>query len=364
VTTAPAHPDPDFGSAADANPAAVLAFHTDAVARIARGEPLPDVLALMASFVEAGRSGVWCTVLMVDEADGGRLYTVAAPGLPATYAEAIDGTLIGPHAGACGRAAATGLDVMTENIATDPDWVAWRDVALQHGLHACWSVPIMSTARDDESGKVLATFATYFDTPRRPTDDERRDIARVTTLATLALERHHNDAELRRANLRDALTGLANRRLFLDELGAALRRARRRRSDVTVLFLDIDHFKVFNDSMGHLVGDEVLRIVASRVQLAVRAHDLVARFGGDEFTFLFEDLESERAAVLIVERLIGTAGLPIGLDGGEASIAVSIGIAIATDPATEPDDLIRDADMAMYRAKAQGGSRFAVFDQA
>jgi diguanylate cyclase (GGDEF)-like protein len=90
----------------------------------------------------------------------------------------------------------------------------------------------------------------------------------------------------------------------------------------------------------------------------------MARFGGDEFTFLFEDLESEREAVVIVQRLIRMAGLPIRLSGRDTSIAVSIGIAIATDPATEPDDLIHDADTAMYRAKAQGGSRFELFDDA
>jgi diguanylate cyclase (GGDEF)-like protein len=179
-----------------------------------------------------------------------------------------------------------------------------------------------------------------------------------------AIERKRSDVELAYQALHDPLTGLPNRVLFLDRLGVALHRLRRSNASLTVMFLDVDNFKLTNDSLGHAAGDRVLVALAQRLQELLRPSDTMARFGGDEFTFLFEDLESERAAVLIVERLIRTAGLPVSLDGGEASIAVSIGIAIATDPATEPDDLIRDADIAMYRAKAQGGSRFELFDDA
>jgi diguanylate cyclase (GGDEF)-like protein len=162
-----------------------------------------------------------------------------------------------------------------------------------------------------------------------------------------AIERKRSDVELAYQALHDPLTGLPNRVLFLDRLGVGLHRLRRSNASLTVMFLDVDNFKLTNDSLGHAAGDRVLVALAERLQELLRPSDTMSRFGGDEFTFLFEDLEGERAAVLIVERLIGTASLPIGLDGGEASIAVSIGIASATDPATEPDDLIRDADIAM-----------------
>jgi diguanylate cyclase (GGDEF)-like protein len=179
-----------------------------------------------------------------------------------------------------------------------------------------------------------------------------------------SIERKRSDVELAYQALHDPLTGLPNRVLFLDRLEVALHRLRRSHATLTVMFLDVDTFKLTNDSLGHAAGDRVLVALAERLQELLRPTDTMARFGGDEFTFLFEDLESERAAVLIVERLIHTAGLPIRLNGGETSIAVSIGIAIATDPATEPDDLIHHADTAMYRAKAQGGSRFESFDDA
>jgi len=184
----------------------------------------------LASAIEENRPGVHCTFLLLDEADGGRLFTIASPSLPASFSDSIDGTAIGPHVGSCGRAAFARHDVVTEDIATDPDWAEWRALALDHGLRACWSVPVIAPDDDGEPGKVLGTFATYFEANRGPDDGERRDVERTTALATIVLTRHSDEGELRRANLRDPLTGLANRRLFIDELGAALRGRRVARS--------------------------------------------------------------------------------------------------------------------------------------
>jgi diguanylate cyclase (GGDEF)-like protein len=179
-----------------------------------------------------------------------------------------------------------------------------------------------------------------------------------------AIERKRSEVELAHQALHDPLTGLPNRVLFLDRLAVALHRLRRTSASLTVMFLDVDTFKATNDSLGHSAGDQVLIGLADRLQALLRPMDTMARFGGDEFIFLFEDLESEREAVLIVERLNRTASLPITLDGKELSITVSIGIATALDSAIAPDDLIRDADSAMYRAKRQGGAGFELFDDA
>jgi diguanylate cyclase (GGDEF)-like protein len=349
----------------DRSAAVTLARQTDALDRLARGDAVPEVLAALVEAVERDRSGMRCAVLVLDEADGGRLFTAAAPSLPATFSDVIDGTAIGLHAGSCGRAAFTRRDVVTADIAGDPDWAPWRELALAHGVRACWSVPLTSSGRHGDfkgSDKVLGTFVAYFDTARTPTADERREIARTTTLATIALEMQHDEAELRRANLRDPLTGLANRRLFIDELGAALRRARRRRTDVTVLFLDIDHFKVFNDSMGHLVGDEVLRIVANRVQQAVRPHDVVARFGGDEFTIACEGLGGAAEAEDLAEHFRQAIEGPVQVGDREGFLTVSIGIA-RSDGWESPRDLVANADAAMYQAKARGRAGVSTFDE-
>jgi diguanylate cyclase (GGDEF)-like protein len=178
-----------------------------------------------------------------------------------------------------------------------------------------------------------------------------------------AIERKRSEVDLAHQALHDPLTGLPNRALFIDRLTVALDRSRRTGAPVAVLFLDVDTFKQINDSMGHAAGDLLLTILADRFHAMLRPMDTVARFGGDEFTFLFEELESEREAVLIADRISRTAAQPLMLGEGEMAVAVSIGIAIVTDPSVAPDTVIRDADTAMYRAKERGGARFELFDE-
>ncbi len=177
-----------------------------------------------------------------------------------------------------------------------------------------------------------------------------------------AMERKHAEVQLVHRALHDSLTALPNRALFLDRLGVALDRARRSGALVAVLFLDVDNFKEINDSRGHAAGDRLLVELAERLRTMLRPMDTVARFGGDEFTFLFEDLADEHEVVLIAERIARACKVPIELDHGDATITVSMGIAMVTDPRTPPQTLIREADSAMYRAKERGGGRYEMFD--
>jgi diguanylate cyclase (GGDEF)-like protein len=179
-----------------------------------------------------------------------------------------------------------------------------------------------------------------------------------------AIERKRTEVQLAHKALHDPLTGLPNRALFLDRLGVALDRSRRTSASVAVLFLDVDNFKEVNDSLGHGAGDRVLATLADRLQAMLRPMDTVARFGGDEFTFLFEDLASEREVVLIAERISRAAARPITLEHDETTITVSIGIAMVGDPNVPAEAVIREADAAMYRAKELGRSRYELFDEA
>jgi diguanylate cyclase (GGDEF)-like protein len=192
--------------------------------------------------------------------------------------------------------------------------------------------------------------------------DLNSSILRRSVLA--AIERKRSETQLAHRALHDELTGLPNRALFLDRLGVALDRSRRTSASVAVLFLDVDNFKEVNDSLGHAAGDQVLAALAERLRAMLRPMDTVARFGGDEFTFLFEELASEREVVLIAERISRTTSVPIQHDHGQVTVTVSIGIAMVGDPNMPPETVIREADAAMYRAKELGRARYELFDEA
>ncbi|HUR18061.1 MAG TPA: EAL domain-containing protein [Acidimicrobiales bacterium] len=162
----------------------------------------------------------------------------------------------------------------------------------------------------------------------------------------------------------DPLTGLANRVLFVDRAAQALSRAKRHPAAVAVLFVDLDRFKLVNDSLGHAAGDELLAAAAGRLKAVVRPTDTLARFGGDEFVVLCEGLAGEIEAVGVAARIEEAFSEPFQLTAGQARVTASVGIALASDPKDEPEALVRDADTAMYRAKQRGRAGHEVFSAA
>jgi len=177
-----------------------------------------------------------------------------------------------------------------------------------------------------------------------------------------AITRLRAEDDTRQRALHDALTGLPNRTLFVDRLSVALRQSDRRGA-VAVLFLDLDHFKFINDSRGHRAGDELLQKLAERLANVMRPGDTLARFGGDEFCIVCDDLGDSDDAVRIAQRLLEALTLPFPLTTGEHFVSASIGISLADGTARSAEDLIREADAAMYRAKDGGRGRFELFDE-
>ncbi len=198
------------------------------------------------------------------------------------------------------------------------------------------------------------------------------DVAFVQAAANVlssAVDRRRSDDANRFAALHDPLTGLANRTLALDRLQLALARRGRERTSVAVLVLDLDRFKVINDSLGHDVGDELLLQLAPRLCEAVRPTDTVARLGGDEFLVVCEAIDGPHEAMVVAERLASAVAAPLTLQSGEHFLSASIGLAVSStvgdtaDTPDTPDTLVRDADAAMYRAKDAGRGRCELFDE-
>jgi diguanylate cyclase (GGDEF)-like protein/PAS domain S-box-containing protein len=175
-------------------------------------------------------------------------------------------------------------------------------------------------------------------------------------------ERKLLQEELSRQAFYDSLTGLANRALFDDRMQHALAHADRRRHRLAVLLLDLDGFKIINDSLGHQAGDQVLVMVAQRIEACCRMSDTVARLGGDEFAVLLEEGVDEEAATRVAERLLEILREPFLVKGREMIVSGSIGIAIHEGAAASTDDLLRDADAAMYCAKSRGRDRYELFE--
>jgi len=174
-------------------------------------------------------------------------------------------------------------------------------------------------------------------------------------------ERKQLEERLAHQALHDTLTGLPNRVLLLDRLAHAMQRNSRSKHHTAVLFVDLDRFKKVNDGAGHDAGDEVLRVVARRLVKGVRQHDTVARYGGDEFVVVAEELHWPDAAVDVATRILAAASTPIPHSSGEISVSASVGGTVATDGRT-PEEVLRNADTAMYEAKQRGGHTISWVD--
>lgn len=466
---------------------------------LASGEPLRRIMSEFILLYENIFPGVMGSVLLLDES-GNYLRHGVGPSLPKDYCTAIDnaalqGVAIGPNVGSCGTAAYTNADVVVSDIATDPRWVNFKDLALAHGLRACWSIPIRST-----KGRVLGTFANYYGQVCTPSDTELQAARRSAYLLSLAIENDQNarqiqldreaieeagryrqaildsmmdglvtldrhghihtfnkatsrimgynpdearprtldellgaplprnaagqlalldaldsneganteinsrhpsgalrpisvsasriphadqetfvvtlrditqqrqdEEEIRRLAFYDPLTGLPNRRLLMDRVRQAMVNSTRLGQHGALMFLDLDHFKLLNDTLGHDVGDELLQQVAYRLRSCVREGDSVARLGGDEFVVLLEGLsgqpeEAATQAEVVAHKILDALALPYSLRGHGYNSTPSIGIVVFMQDHETIDDLLKKADVAMYQAKAAGRNTARFFD--
>jgi len=365
---------------------ALIAAQRQLLEIVAVGAPLSEVLDSVARTVESLLPGALCSILLVDQ-ESQTLRAGAAPSLPASYTQAIDGVAIGPDVGSCGTAVHRRACVIVRDIAEDPLWVGFKDLALAHGLRSCWSSPIVG-----DSGSVLGAFAIYRRAPHEPGEFERQLVGIVTHIAGIAIERQRSEeairaraAELERisAQLMLANDDLAGQRGLLEEKSALLEAAlasERERScrdaltgtlnhaaiadearsliehpdagPLALAMIDVDGLKAVNDLYGHQMGDAVLLAVANALQ---RDGAIVGRYGGDEFVAVLPDADREAAAAY--QRQVTDALAAVDLrDGGTGSriqIFASIGLAIYPEEADAVEALIKLSDSAMYASRRQ-----------
>ncbi len=261
-----------------------------------------------------------------------------------------------------GRGSQAGYALLHGTPVIVPDWdqehrFTRSPVLTEHGARS--GLTVLIQGRREPYG-ILGLHSTA---PRAFTTGDVDFVQALANVLGDVVERQVTDDDIRHRALHDPLTGLPNRVLFMDRLQHATERLRRRSQSLTaILVLDLDRFKLVNDSLGHRVGDELLAAAAPRLRQAVRSSDTVARFGGDEFGILLEDIGGEREAIDMAERIAGVFANPFVLDGSEHFVTTSVGIALAVggEPA---DDLMRDADAAMHRAKERGRARWELFDE-
>jgi len=331
---------------------------TKVLEQILSGSPLADVAHTLLEAVERYVPHSAAIVRLLDE-ESGRLTCVSAPTLSADYVRAIEEQVDLQHMEEV--LSAREMSVVRDVTATG-SLPALQELCRASGLRTLWSLPI----RSPEGDEFLGVLGVYPTEQRDPDAHERQLLERTRDLLALAIDRAERTRELGHLALHDTLTGLPNRALAQDRLEHALARLGDTDTDglVAVLFVDLDRFKLVNDGLGHETGDELLVAAARRLSSVVRRGDTVARFGGDEFVVLCEDLDGEGQAVELAERIARALAEPFVLSHAEATVAASVGIAITGDPASRAASLLRDADAAMYRAKRRGGSRHELFDEA
>ncbi|QUS38107.1 diguanylate cyclase [Tardiphaga alba] len=319
---------------------------------LANDMPVLDVINDLCARVEAIAPDVVCSVLHVDV--DGLLHPLGGKSLPPGFAEAIDGLLLGPEVGCCGAAAFSGEAVLSIDIATDPKWQAYNKLPLQAGLRACWSTPIKA-----KDGRVIGALGFYFRESKAPTRWHQTIVQNCVNLCALVIERHEARSEIARLAYFDALTGLPNRaqlhRIMTRQIDASGPHGR-----IAVMFLDIDHFKDVNDTLGHSVGDDLLVSVTQRLCKQIRPADTISRQGGDEFVVVLPNCNVEDAAA-IANRLLESLMPPIQLGSKAVPVSASIGVSMYPDNADDIDGLLKHADAAMYQAKLAGRSTYRFF---
>ncbi|QKF67429.1 multi-sensor domain-containing diguanylate cyclase [Arcobacter venerupis] len=329
--------------------------HDSMLEMVAKDSSLSDILHTIVKNIELEDSASLCSILLLDK-EGKKLLLGASPSLPDFYNNAINGTTIGLGVGSCGTAAFLASRVIVEDITTHEYWKPYKGLALKAGLISCWSEPIISSI-----GNVLGTFAIYHKEKKSPTSNDIERITFAANLAAIAIENRNARKELEHRAYSDYLTGLSNRRYFIEQAELELSRYNRYSGELSLLMFDIDFFKKINDTYGHNIGDLVLQKIADISRMILRDIDILGRIGGEEFAVLLPETNLEDS-IKVAERMrIEILNAKLVLDKKRiVYFTASFGVVAANNNSTI-DDLLIKADKALYKAKNAGRNRVCTY---
>ncbi len=332
----------------------VLSRFLTAQARVMKmvlhGDDLQAILDDIARMVEQLAPDALCSVLLLSE-DGEHFERSAGPSLPSSFHQAILQLTVDPATGSCGAAAYRRAPVITTDIASDPLWRNYQDLAVPNKLAACYSRPFFG-----KSGQVLGTVAIYHRVPGVPHEFDMQMLAAAADLAGVAVSAYVAERQIRDLSSYDALTGLPNRDRFQQLLEDELHQARRRGQAAGLLCIDLDRFKLVNESLGQKAGDAVLRQTARRLRQVAGTTDETARLGADEFVVLVRNPSSLESLQSLAHELVQALAEPVEVDLRVFRQTASIGLCLFPDDGDDAQALMRGADLAMSQAKAQGGN--------
>lgn len=331
-----------------------------ALTYISSDKSLKDTLEVLAKGVEINYPSVFCSILLLDE-KGSYLSDCVAPSLPESYQQTIVGVEVGPYVGTTGAAIYAKEAVLTNDLQNDKGWVNYQEDAKELGLTGCWSQPVFSP-----TSTVIAALTLYFKTPNILSNDDVAHLEQVAQLVGIAIIRKRLEEQMNQLAFQDGLTGLANRMTMENRLQHAVTSNMRTGKRGAILFIDLDNFKSINDALGHAQGDMLLQQVGQRLAACIREGDTVARFGGDEFVLLLENLKDEEQLALKQAEIVGSKTLealrqPFQLANVECYSLASIGIVIF-DGHESAKKILLQADLAMYQVKRTGRNAIRFFD--
>ena len=320
---------------------------------VAANQALEFTLHRIAHMLETQRPGVLCSVLL---RNGGTLSWAVAAGFPPDTIRLSKPVKLSPDHSDYVSGELARSTIFWEDVRACPVWAERSYFAGQLGIWSCMTTPVLSAA-----GGLLGLLAMHYRQGQSRRDGDAELLHVAGRLAALAVEQRKFTERLEFQARHDSLTGLPNRAYFIELLEKALAEARDRSAILAVLFIDLDRFKQINDTLGHTMGDRLLKEVGGRLRRLLTEDDLAGRMGGDEFTIVMTRQPDEQTAVRASEEFLKAFRAPHRMDGNELFVTASIGLSIFPKHGTTAAELLRNADLAMYHAKNGGKNDLEMF---